>query len=314
MNKKTSLGPASGRGRKALQYLARNYQLYILMALVMAYFVIFKYLPMYGLQMAFQDFNPIRGFRGSKWVGFAQFEKLFSGFYFFDALKNTIVLSVYSLIAGFPFPIIFALLLNAVNQRHFKKFVQTIAYAPNFISTVVIVGMLKIFMSPSTGFVNKMIEALGGTAVNFFASSAIFPHLYVWSGIWQSMGWGAVIYFAALAGVSPELHEAAIVDGASRLRRIWHIDLPSIIPTAVILLIMSMAGVVNVGFEKVWLMQTPLNIATSEVLSTYSYKVGIEQIQYSYSAAVGMFNSVVTFVLLVIINRISNKLTDISLW
>jgi putative aldouronate transport system permease protein len=201
-----------------------------------------------------------------------------------------------------------------VLQPRFKKFVQTVAYAPNFISTVVIVGMLKIFMSPSTGFINKMIEALGGKAVNFFGSSAIFPHLYVWSGVWQSMGWGAVIYFAALAGISPELHEAAIVDGASRLRRIWHIDLPGIIPTAVILLIMSMAGIVNVGFEKVFLMQTPLNIQTSEVISTYSYKVGIEQIQYSYSAAVGMFNSVVTFVLLVIINRLAKKLTDISLW
>jgi putative aldouronate transport system permease protein len=314
VNRKPKPGPTAGRGRKALRYLARNYQLYILLALVMAYFVIFKYLPMYGLQMAFQDFNPIRGFRGSKWVGFDQFIKMFKGFYFMDSLRNTLVLSFYSLIAGFPFPIIFALLLNTLNQRHFKKFIQTVAYAPNFISTVVIVGMLKIFMSPSTGFINKIIEALGGRALNFFGSAAIFPHLYVWSGVWQSMGWGAVIYFAALAGISPELHEAAIVDGASRLRRIWHIDLPGIIPTAVILLIMSMAGVVNVGFEKVFLMQTPLNIATSEVISTYSYKVGIEQIQYSYSAAVGMFNSVVTFVLLMIINRTAKKLTDISLW
>jgi putative aldouronate transport system permease protein len=284
------------------------------MALVMAYFVIFKYLPMYGLQMAFQDFNPIRGFRGSKWVGFDQFIKMFKGFYFMDVLRNTLILSLYSLAAGFPFPIVFALLLNAVLQARFKKLVQTIAYAPNFISTVVIVGMLKIFMSPSSGVVNKILEALGGQAVNFFGSPQIFPHLYVWSGIWQSTGWGAVIYFAALAGVSPELHEAAIVDGASRLRRIWHIDLPSIMPTAVILLIMNAAGVINVGFEKVFLMQTPLNIGTSEVISTYAYKVGIEQIQYSYSAAVGMFNSVVTFVLLVIVNRISAKVTDISLW
>jgi putative aldouronate transport system permease protein len=302
------------RGRKALQYLVRNYQLYILMALVMAYFVIFKYLPMYGLQMAFQNFNPIKGFRGSEWVGFDQFIKMFQGFYFMDSLRNTLVLSFYSLIAGFPFPIIFALFLNAVLQQRFKKFVQTVAYAPNFISTVVIVGMLKVFMSPSSGFINRIIEAMGGTAINFFASPQIFPHLYVWSGIWQGTGWGAVIYFAALAGVSPELHEAAIVDGASRLRRIWHIDLPSIIPTAVILLIMNVAGVVNVGFEKVFLMQTPLNIAASEVISTYSYKVGIEQIQYSYSAAVGMFNSVVTFVLLMIVNKISAKVTDISLW
>jgi putative aldouronate transport system permease protein len=306
--------PGQGRGRKALQYLVRNYQLYILMVLVMAYFVIFKYLPMYGLQMAFQDFNPIKGFRGSKWVGFDQFIKMFKGFYFMDSLRNTLVLSFYSLVAGFPFPIVFALFLNAVLHQRFKKIVQTIAYAPNFISTVVIVGMLKVFMSPSSGFINRILESLGGTAINFFASPQIFPHLYVWSGVWQSTGWGAVIYFAALAGVSPELHEAAIVDGASRLRRIWHIDLPSIIPTAVILLIMSIAGVVNVGFEKVFLMQTPLNIATSEVISTYSYKVGIEQVQYSYSAAVGMFNSIVTFVLLMIVNKISAKVTDISLW
>jgi putative aldouronate transport system permease protein len=239
---------------------------------------------------------------------------MFKGFYFMDSLRNTLVLSFYSLIAGFPFPIVFALLLNAALHPRFKKTVQTIAYAPNFISTVVIVGMLKIFLSPSSGFINRIIEALGGTAINFFASPQIFPHLYVWSGIWQSTGWGAVIYFAALARVSPELHEAAIVDGASRLRRIWHIDLPSIIPTAIILLIMSVAGVVNVGFEKVFLMQTPLNIQASEVISTYSYKVGIEQVQYSYSAAVGMFNSVVTFVLLMIVNKLSAKVTDISLW
>ena len=303
-----------GRMRKGIKYVATNYQLYILMAWVMAWHIIFRYFPIYGLQMAFMEYNPIKGFSGSPWVGLDQFVKLFKGLFFIPALRNTVVLSFYSLIVGFPFPIILALSLNTLKDSFFKKSVQTVSYAPHFISTVVIVGMLKLFLSPSTGFINHLIEFLGGTRTNFFGDTSWFSHLYVWSGVWQSTGWSAVIYFAALAGINPELHEAATVDGASRVRRIWHIDLPGILPTTIILLIMSSANIVNVGFEKAFLMQTPLNLSTSEIISTYAYKVGMLQSLYSFSAAVGFFNSFVTFVLLMIINAISRRLSETSLW
>jgi len=300
--------------QKGLRYVVKNYQLYILMTLVMAWFIVFRYVPIYGLQMAFMEYNPVKGFSGSKWVGFDQFIKLFRGIFFLPALRNTLVISFYSLIVGFPFPIILALLLNTLKDSFFKKSVQTVSYAPHFISTVVIVGMLKLFLSPSTGFISRILDIVSGIQINFFGVASWFPHVYVWSGVWQSTGWSAVIYFAALAGINPELHEAATVDGASRLRRIWHIDLPGILPTTIILLIMSSANIVNVGFEKAFLMQTPLNLTTSEIISTYAYKVGLIQAQYSFSAAVGFFNSFVTFILLMIINAVSRKLTETALW
>ena len=295
-------------------YLKANWQLYLLMTLIMAYFLLFKYLPMYGLRMAFMDYNPFLGFEGSQYVGTKHFQRLFSSRQFFPALKNTLTLSVYSLLVGMPFPLLFALLLNSLPGERLKKSIQTVTYAPHFISTVVIVGMLKLFLSPSYGVVNYFLKAISGTTINFFGVSSMFPHLYVWSDIWQNTGWNAVIYMAALCSVDHSLHEAAMVDGAGRLKRLWHIDIPSIIPTFIILLIMRFGSLVNVGFEKVFLMQTDLNLSTSETLATYAYKMGLQKTEYSFSAAVDMFNSVVTFVLLMSVNFVSRRLTQTSLW
>ncbi len=300
--------------KKRWRYFVNNYQLYVLLALIMAYFILFAYMPMYGLRMAFMDFNPVLGFDRSKWVGFKHFEKLLNGPYFLQILKNTVSISVYSILAGWPFPIAFALAVNVLTNRRVKRSVQTIAYAPHFISMVVIVGMLKLFLSPSTGVVNALISVLGGKRIHFFAEAKMFSSIYVWSGIWQNTGWNAVIYIAALAGVDPQLHEAATIDGASRWQRVWHIDLPGILPTLVILTIMSFANVMGVGFEKAYLMQNNLNISASEVISTYSYKVGLEQMQFSFSAAVSMFNSVITFSMLMLMNFFSRCVTSISLW
>ena len=295
-------------------YMSANWQLYILMALVMTYYIVFCYRPMYGLRMAFLDYNPILGFERSKFVGLKQFERLFTGPYFWPVLRNTLLLSLLGLALGMPFPIIFALLLNTLTNERAKKTIQTITYAPHFISTVVVVGMLKLFLSPTVGIVNHMITALGGNPVNFLTEAGMFRGVYVWSDIWQNTGWNAVIYIAALSGIDPELHEAATVDGASRLRRIWHIDIPGILPTIIILLIMSTGSIINVGFEKVNLMQNDLNASTSEVISTYAYKVGLQKAEYSYASAVDFFNSVVTLVLLVIVNTISRRVTETSLW
>ena len=295
-------------------YMSANWQLYLLLAFVMTYYVVFCYLPMYGLRMAFMDYNPILGFERSKYVGFKQFERLFTGPYFWPVLRNTLLLSLLGLTLGMPFPIIFALLLNTLGNEKAKKSIQTITYAPHFISTVVVVGMLKLFLSPTVGIVNHLISALGGSPVNFLTEPSMFRWVYVLSDIWQNTGWNAVIYIAALAGIDPALHEAATVDGASRLRRIWHIDLPGILPTIIILLIMSAGSIINVGFEKVNLMQNDLNASTSEVISTYAYKVGLQKAEYSYASAVDFFNSVVTLVLLVIVNFISRRVTETSLW
>lgn len=305
------------RGNRWLRfkgYMSANWQLYILLALVMSYYITFCYRPMYGLRMAFMDYNPILGFAKSKYVGFKQFERLFTGPYFWPVLRNTLLLSLLGLALGMPFPIIFALLLNTLTNEKAKKTIQTITYAPHFISTVVVVGMLKLFLSPTVGIVNHVITALGGNAINFLTEARMFRGVYVWSDVWQNTGWNAVIYIAALAGIDPELHEAATVDGASRLRRIWHIDIPGILPTIIILLIMSTGSIINVGFEKVNLMQNDLNASMSEVISTYAYKVGLQKAEYSYASAVDFFNSVVTLVLLVIVNTISKRLTETSLW
>lgn len=295
-------------------YWGENWQLYLLMTLIMIYFILFKYLPMYGLRMAFMDYNPFRGFEGSEYVGVKHFKRLFESRQFIPALRNTLTLSIYSLLLGMPFPILFALLLNSLPNEGAKRVIQTITYAPHFISTVVIVGMLKLFLSPSYGVVNFFIQKFAGTSINFFGISSMFPHMYVWSDIWQNTGWNAVIYIAALCSVDHSLHEAAMVDGAGRFKRLWYIDIPSIIPTFVILLIMRFGSLVNVGFEKVFLMQTDLNLSTSETLATYAYKMGLQKTEYSFSAAVDMFNSVVTFVLLMSVNFVSRRLTETSLW
>jgi putative aldouronate transport system permease protein len=291
-----------------------NYQLYLFLLPTLAYFLIFHYIPMYGVTIAFKDFSPYKGILGSEWIGFDHFERFFRSSLFWNLIRNTFMLSVYQLAASFPIPIILALLLNYSVGKRFKKVVQTVTYAPHFISTVVIVGMLTVFLSPQSGLINIMIRAFGGDPVMFLTDASWFTSNYVWSGIWQNAGWGTIIYLAALAGIDPGLHEAAIVDGASKMQRIWHIDLPFLMPTIIILLILDMGRLLGVGFEKAFLMQNALNLSHSEIISTYVYKVGLQSAQYSFSAAVGLFNSVINFILLMLVNQLAKKAGQNSLW
>lgn len=302
------------RSPPILQYLQRDWQLYLLLVPVMLYYIVYQYLPMGGLVMSFQNYIPALGFFDSQWVGFDNFIRFFESYSFWRVLINTIEVSILQLVFGFPFPVILALLLNEVRNKYFKRTVQTITYAPHFISTVVLVGMMTLVLSPSTGIVNKLIESLGGESINFMTEPGWFKPLYVISDIWQNAGWGAIIYVAALSSVDPQLHESAVIDGANRWQRIWHINLPGILPTIIIMLIMQTGRVMNIGFEKVFLMQTDPNLVASDVISTFVYRNGLIQGQLSFAAAVGMFNSVINFILVFVVNKISSKLSDISLW
>ncbi|WP_245954626.1 ABC transporter permease [Paenibacillus flagellatus] len=288
--------------------------MYALIAPVMLYFVVFHYWPMYGVQIAFKDFIATKGIGGSPWVGFKHFERFFDSYFFWRLVKNTLGISLLELVVGFPVPIVLALMVNEVRSNGFKRFVQTVTYAPHFLSTVVVVGMVLMFLSPTSGLVNMAVKAFGGEPIFFMTEPGWFKPIYVLSGVWQQMGWSSIIYLAALAGIDPQLHEAARVDGASRLQRIWHINLPGIRPTIVILLILNIGTLMGVGFEKVFLMQNSLNMEGSDVISTYVYRSGILGAQYSFSAAVGLFNSVINFVLLLTVNRIARKVNQVSLW
>lgn len=289
----------------------RQYYLLLLPALI--YVIIFNYGPLYGVQIAFKDFKGSLGITGSRWVGFRHFKDFFRGYYFWDLIKNTLILSVYSLLVSFPIPIIVALILNETGDK-LKRFSQTVLYAPHFISTVVLVGIIGTMFSPSIGVVNTVLEALGMERYYFLGEPAAFRHLYVWSGVWQNMGWNAIIYIAALSGVDPNLHEAAAIDGATRIQRIRHINLPAIMPTIIIMLIMSVGSIASVGYEKVFLLQNDLNVDVSEVISTYVYKRGIVSANYSFSTAVGLFNNVVNVIMLMIANAISRKFSETSLF
>ncbi len=303
--------------RKRISFSAmmrRDYQLYIMMLPVVVYLFIFAYIPIYGVQIAFKDYNVGQGILGSPWVGFDNFTRFFRSFQFWNVLKNTLVLSLYGLIAGFPIPILLALMVTQVRREGFKKFVQTVTYAPHFISEVVVVGMLFIFLSPTSGIVNIGLGKLGVQAVNFLAEPSMYKHLYVWSGVWQGAGWGSIIYIAALSAVSPELYEAARIDGASKFQQIVHIDFPSILPTATILLIMNAGSIMNQGAQKAFLMQTGTTAASQEIIATYVYKVGLIQNQFSYSSAIGLFNNVINIILLVTVNTVSRRLSENSLW
>ena len=316
---KASLGRLPAETRKArrhtvLKQMKANYFLYLFLLPATAYLLIFCYGPMYGIQIAFKDFYAYLGIEGSPWVGLKHFENFFRSPRFGALLQNTLTLSFYSLLAGFPLPIILALLLNYTPRQGLKKFAQTASYAPHFISTVVLVGMLNVFFSPRSGFVNTILGWFGSQPVFFLGDPKWFKHMYVWSGVWQSTGWGSIIYLAALAGVSPELHEAAIIDGANKLQRIWNIDIPTIMPTMVILLVMNFGSIMNVGYEKVFLMQNDLNMSASEIISTYTYKIGLQGAQYSYSTAIGLFNNIINFVMLVVVNRVARGLSGSSLW
>jgi putative aldouronate transport system permease protein len=295
---------------------SNHWQLYVLMLLPIIYLIIFKYVPMYGALIAFKNYIPTKGVWGSDWVGLKHFDRFFHSYEFVRIMKNTVVLSLYSLLAGFPFPIILALSLNYVNSRFFKKSVQMITYAPHFISVVVMVGIILQMMDPRVGLIQKIMKYFGLPTINFMGIPEWFSHVFVWSGIWQNVGFSCIIYLAALAAVDPSLHEAAVVDGANKVRRMWHVDLPGILPVAVILLIMNTGHVLDIGFEKVLLLQNPLNMSSSEVIDTFVYKVGLAStaINYSYSSAIGLFKSVINLILLVLVNRIARQLGQTSLW
>lgn len=305
-----------GTFRYTLKRLSRHWQLYLVLLIPVALLIIFSYGPMYGVQIAFKDFKVRQGIWGSKWVGMKHFENFWGTYSFKRLITNTLTLSVYSLVAGFPIPILLALMLNECGNLKYKKAVQMITYAPHFISTVVMCSIiLLVVTSASNGILNNMLAALGATErVDFITKPNYFAHIYVWSGVWQSMGYGSIIYIAALAGIDPSLHEAAMVDGASKIKRIWHIDLPGIMPTITILLILNVGSLMNVGYEKVLLLQNDLNMSASDIIATYVYRQGLEGAQYSFSAAVGLFNSVVNTILLVSVNFITKKLGETSLF
>ena len=277
--------------------------------------LVFNYLPMFGIVIAFKKYNPNLGILGSKWVGLKHFKSFINSYQFENVLWNTIKISVTSLIAGFPMPIIFALLLNQIRSAKAKKVLQTVTYMPHFISTVVLVGMLMVFLSPTTGVYGHAMRALGVSQPdNLMAKKEWFIPLYVLSGIWQNTGWDSIIYLAALSSISVDLYEAATVDGASKFKRMIYIDIPCILPTATILLIMNMGSIFSLGFEKIYLMQNSLNLPVSETINTYVYKQGIVGGKYSYSAAIGLFNTVINFVILLTVNKIAGKMGDTSLF
>ena len=294
--------------------IRQHWPLYLFLLPTIAYFLIFRFYPMYGLQLAFKNYRVVDGINGSPWAGLEHFRRFFTTADFGKLMGNTLSVSILTLIFTFPLPIILALLLNQLTSLKYKKLVQTTVYAPHFISTVVMVGMIFLFTSPSSGLINKIIEAFGGKAVHFTAEPGWFVPMYVISEIWQSTGWGSILYLAALAGVSPELHEAALVDGANKFQRVWHIDIPGILPTIVIMMILNAGKIMNENFEKAYLMQTSLNIKASEIIATYVYKRGVLKSQISLSTAVGLFDSVVNMILVVSVNWISRKVTDSSLF
>lgn len=294
--------------------IKRNWFLYLMLMIPLVYIIVFKYMPMVGLQIAFKNYRVSQGIFGSQWVGFNYFKLFFTSPNFITVVKNTLLLSVTNIAISFPFAVVFAIMVNEVNSKRYQKAVQLISYAPYFISTVVLVAMLIDFTNIYTGLINTIIGWFGIDAINFFGKAEYFIPLYVGSNVWQTTGYSAIIYIAALAGIDPTLYEAAKIDGASRLQKIFYVDLPSLKPTIMILLIVSVGQVMNVGFEKVYAMQTPLNLDASEIISTYSYKIAFESGQLSFSTAIGLFNSIVNLVLLLTVNRISRKMTDSSLW
>ena len=295
--------------------IVRNGQLYLLVLLPLTYLIVFRYIPMYGVQIAFKDYNIADGFSGSAWVGFKHFRKFLSLYKFKEILWNTIAISLYSF-ATFPLPIVLALALNIAKNQKFKKIVQTVTYAPHFISTVVMVGIIIQMFDARSGLINHIIVLLGGEAQNFMAYPEYFRHIYVWTDVWQGIGYGSIMYLAALSSVSPELHEAAILDGANLLQRIRHIDIPGILPTISIMLIMRCGSILGVGYEKVYLMQNSLNLKASEVISTYVYKQGLAMTmpQYSYSTAISLFTTFINMIMLIICNKLCDKLSGSSLF
>ena len=297
-----------------LRAVRREYGLYLIFLVPLVWYIIFMYVPMYGLQIAFKRYNARLGILGSPWVGMQYFKQFFDSYYFRDLLVNTLVLNVFQMAVGFPVPILLALIINEIRIRPLQKAVQNITYIPYFLSIVVIVSMLKLFSNTEYGLFNKIVTFFGGQPVDYFAKVGAFRPLYVFSGVWQNMGFNSVIYIAALSAIDPQLYEAASIDGASRIRKIIHVSIPQIAPTIVILFIMRIGSLMNVGFEKVLLMQNNVNMEVSDVISTFIYRNGIQKGQLSYSAAVGIFNSLINLFLLLGANRLTRRIGDTGLW
>lgn len=302
-------------GRKILSGLKKDWQLWAMILPALAYIIIFCYVPMYGIQLAFRKYDFSKGLTGGDWVGFKYFIQYFESPMFWTTLRNTFVISFFTLVCGFPAPILLALVVNSLRQKKLRRVVQTAVYMPYFISTVVMVAILQILLSPSTGVVSNLLKNLHiiPQSINLLGTPSAFVPVYVLSGIWQSAGWNSIIFIAALASVDGQLYDAAKVDGANRWQQVIHVELPAIVPTIVILLIMNMGRVLSVGFEKVFLMQNDLNLSVSEVISTYVFNIGVQSGQFSFGSAVGLFNTVINFAFLMIANMVSKKAADISL-
>jgi putative aldouronate transport system permease protein len=306
-SKPSQAAGAIAKSRKPVsKRILDNWQLYAMLLVPVVLTIIYKYIPMYGIQIAFRDYKANRGMFGSEWVGMYWFQRFFSAPNCVRMIRNTVLISFYSLLWGFPIPVILALMINQLRFQKFKRVTQTVLYAPHFISTMVICGMIRIFLSPSGGLINLIL----GTQIDFLTEASAFRTIYIASGIWQDAGWGIIVYMATLANVDTSLYEAAKIDGASMFQRIRHIDIPELVPIMVLNLIMSAGGLMNVGFEKVWLLQTDLNKATSDVIAVYVYQQGIESAKYSYSTAVGLFNTAVNLLLLIVVNKIAGKLSE----
>lgn len=310
----TTGDPLTRRSPSLWSRIVRHWQLYVLLAPAIIYLIVFKYWPMYGVQIAFRNYNPIDGFMGSEWVGLEHISRFLHSFQFTRVFFNTIAINVLGLVFGFPVPIILALLINKLGSRRLKAFIQTVLFSPAFISTVVVVGMLFVLLSPRSGLVNSLIGLAGGTPINFMNEEGWFRPIYVLSDIWQNAGFSMIIYLAALAAIDPSLHEAARVDGANRWQRMWHIDLPGIRPVISIMFILAVGNLLNIGFEKALLMQTDLNLGASQIIQTYVYDVGLKSAQFSYSAAISLFNSVLNMILLLVFNQVAKRAGQTSLF
>lgn len=293
--------------------IIRNKGLYLLLVPVVVYYIVFHYYPMYGAQIAFKNYSPAKGIEGSSWVGFDHFKSFFSSIYCERLIKNTLLINIKSLVFGFPAPILLALLLNEVKNIKFKKVVQTISYLPHFISAVVLCGMIRAFCG-SDGFITSILTQFGFLKQNLLYVENLFQPIYVISGIWQGIGWGSIIYLAAISGINGELYEAARIDGAGRLRQVWHVTIPGILPTIITMLVLRIGNLMNLGYEKIMLLYNSAVYETADVISTYVYRKGLMNMNYSFSTAVGLFNSCINLVLLISANKISKKLTDSSLW
>ncbi len=310
----TSTSPTPSLGQRILRILNRDKYLLAMALPAVVLLIIFRYIPMYGIIIAFEDYKPPGSFWTGDFVGFKHFIKLFNGPYFGRLMRNTVLLGLYSIVIGFPLPILLALSFNELKNGIFKKTAQTISYMPYFISTVIIIGILKDFLALDTGKINQLVSAMGFEQISFFTSKEWFRTLYIGSSVWQTLGYSSIIYLAALTGINPELYEAATIDGAGRIGKILHVSIPGILPTIMILLILQMPGIVGSDVQKVLLLSSPATYETSDVIGTYIYRQGVLEANYSFSAAVGLFMSVVSFIFLSSTNWISKRLTDTSLW